>query len=154
MAQSLAVLKFAGDINDAIDLGGRKGFIRAMNLSLRATGMFGPLSDHKAIRSEQARNASWTRQNSRLHAADLPMAKNRRAFHEFGKAVERAERVKPSEDLFERIANMMGRRKITPNSARGKGLLLDAKQDGSSHLKVGVQGWYSQFRSSYATSDF
>ena len=141
MVQSLAVLKFAADITDAIDLGGRKGFIRAMNLSLRATGMFSPLSDHKAVRSEQARNASWTRQNSRLEAADLPLAENRRAYHEFGKAVKRADRVKPSVELFDRLANMMSRRKITPTSARGKGLLLDAKQDGVSHLKVGVQGY-------------
>ena len=146
MAYSQCARSFASDIAVAIELGGRKAFIRAMNLTLRKFGEFKPISDHKAIRKEQAHRANWTRQNSQIQTFEYPNENMRTKYHEWGEIAEEAERSKPTAQMFNMMTYGMRRRKISPFTERGRRLIQDSRKDGRSHLRVGVQGWWRDER--------
>ena len=142
MFHSQCARSFAADIPVAIDLGGRKAFIRALNLTLRKCGEFKPISTHKAIRKEQALRANWARQNSQTRSFQFPNEVHKGLYHEWGEVCDQPERSKPSAQMFTMLSNGMRRRKVSPFSEKGKRLILESRQDHRSHLKVGVDGWW------------
>ena len=139
---SLAI-KFATDIPVAIQLGGQKAFVKALNQILSETGMFRPVSGHKEIRKVEAKNAHWHRQNSTADPVDSVLLGSKKTYKEFGEISEPEIRVKPSPRKYAMMANGLKRKKISPTSAQGKRLLRDAKSaDDNSYLKVGTWGWW------------
>ena len=147
---SLAI-KFAADMPVALQLGGQKAFVKALNQLLRETGMFRPVSGHKEIRKAEAKNAHWHRQNSTADPVDSVLLGSKKTYKEFGEIREPEIRVKPSPRKYQVMSNGLKRKKISPISAHGKRLIRDAKSDDVSHLKVGTWGWWQVDHDVYYT---
>ena len=142
MVDTRCAMTFKSDVVTAIELGGRKAFVRALNLTLRRFGEFRPLSTHKEIRKEQAGHASWARQNSSM-SSGLSSQVVAKKYHEWGEPCEPEKRMKPSPEMFEQMLLMLKKRIVSPTSKEGKRHLRESRTDQTSFTKVGVNGWSS-----------